>query len=86
MILTNISSGEVQQLITYDQLLELVGTATGSSNLNEITIRWDILQKSGQEKVCFLAEINNGYGIFEMDLKNLSKVKLVVKGEQSNQF
>ncbi|MEK5023480.1 hypothetical protein [Paenibacillus sp. FSL M7-1046] len=86
VILTNVSTGEVQQLITYDQLLELIGTAIGSSNLNGITIRWDIIQKSGQNKVCFLAEINSSYGIFEMDLKNTSKVKLVAKSEQINQF
>jgi hypothetical protein len=86
IILTNISTGEIQQLITYDQLLELIGTATGSSNLNEITIRWDIIQKAGQNKVYFLADLNSSFGIFEMDLKNTSKVKLVTSGKEINQF
>ncbi|ASA20754.1 hypothetical protein [Paenibacillus donghaensis] len=84
--LTNVTTGKVQQLFTYDRLLQLIAAGSGSDNQNGITIRLDLIRKAEQNKVYFLADLNSSSAIFEMDLKNTNKVKLVAQGQQINQF
>ncbi|QQZ59121.1 hypothetical protein JI735_20730 [Paenibacillus sonchi] len=84
--LNNVTTSKVQQLLSYDQLLQLLADASGSSNLKGITIIAELTQKANQDEVYLLADINNKSVIFALNLNNTNKVKLVAQGEQIGQF
>ncbi|MEW9698621.1 hypothetical protein [Paenibacillus sp. SI8] len=80
--LSNVTTGEIQPLISYEGLKNLLQTASDSKD----PVPLDFKKGERPNLVYFLAEYKGGTGIFTMDLNHTNQVDLTIQGEAINQF